>query len=457
MRRLAYLIILLAIAMLIFVAAGGALAQTSARHWVGTWAASPQPPYDEGVSQSGFDNQTVRNIVNTSIGGSQLRVRLSNAYGSQPLTFGEAHVGIQSAGAAIVPGSDRKLTFDGRPSVTIPAGEEVYSDPVTLEVAPAQDLAVSLYVPGKSGPTTWHELANQVNYVSNPGNHASDTLDTAFSDAETSYFWVTGVEVVAPAELGAVVTLGDSITDGFNSTLNANGRYPDYLAQRLLDAPTVQKSVPNAGISGNRVLHDAPCCGEEALDRLDRDVFSQAGVTDVVLLEGINDIGFSQLEDPETAPHTAVSADQIIAGMQQIVDRAHAEGLEIHGGTLTPFKGADYYYPEGEAKRQAVNDWIRTSGEFDGVIDFDKAVRDPGNPEQILPRYDSGDHLHPNSVGYQAMASAIDLSLFAGSPHAAAAQMPDTGGPSTAGLLLPVGSSLLGLGVLVLLVRRHNS
>lgn len=425
--------------------------------WLGAWSASPQPPYEEGVSQEGFEDQTIRNIVHTSAGGGEVRIRLSNAFGKGPVTFGSAHVATQGAGAATLPGTDRELTFEGSPSVTVPTGEEVYSDPVSLDVVPGDNLAVSLYLPEATGPTTWHELGQQTNYLSNPGNHAAESEATAYSGAETSFFFVSAVEVRAPEGADSVVALGDSITDGFNSTLNANGRYPDYLADRMLELPPEERmSVLNAGISGNRILNDAPCCGVKALDRLERDVFSQAGVSDVILLEGINDIGFSELTDSQTKPHTEVSAEQIIAGMQEIINRSHAEGLEIHGATLLPFEGADYYTEEGEAKRQEVNDFIRHSGEFDGVIDFDRATRDPDNPEALLPEYDSGDHLHPNDAGYRAMAAAVDLEQLdaaegeAGNPPE---QIPETGGPS---LLLPAGGALvLACGISVLAIRRR--
>ena len=424
--------------------------------WLGIWAASPQPPYESDVSHDGFKNQTVRNIVHASVGGNTLRVRLSNAFGEKPLTFGGADVAIQgntastaqkasgayatlANGAVTVSGTDRELTFDGKPSVTIPAGKDVYSDPVSLQVTPGQNLAVSLYVPGSSGPTTWHQVANQISYVSNPGDHTASSAATAFSDAQTSYFWVTELDVgevgATAGSGGAVVTLGDSITDGVHSTLDANTRWPDYLARRFSALPPEQKkSVLDAGISGNRILNDSPCCGVKATDRLERDVFSEAGVKDVILLEGINDIGFSQLTDSQTKPHTDVSADQIIAGMKQIIQRTHAKGLKIYGGTLTPFKGADYYSKDGENKREAVNDFIRNSGQFDGVIDFDAAIRDPQNPTQMLPAYDSGDHLHPNSLGYETMANAVDLSSFAtqgatqGTTSGSAVEMPNTGG-----------------------------
>ncbi len=369
-------------------AAGSPSTPSTGAQLLGAWSASPQPPDLGGISRTGFHDQTLRLIVYSHFPGARLRIRLSNTFGTTPLTIGQADVALQSAGATIVPGTDRRLAFAGRRTITIPAGAEVSSDPVALTIGAEQNLAVSLFVPGNSGPTTWHALGVQTNYVSTPGNHAADQAGGAFTTQVSSWFWLDGVDVVAPAQDRAVVTLGDSITDGFASTVNANDRWPDFLARRLLATPaTHHVSVLDEGISGNRVLHNAPCCGVSALARLHRD----------------------------TAPHTNVSAAQIIAGYQQLIAQVHAKGLKIYGATLTPFKGTifpGYYTAAGEQKREAVNRWIRTSGAFDAVIDFDQAIRDPSDPLRILPRYDSGDHLHPNDAGYAAMADAIDLALF---------------------------------------------
>jgi lysophospholipase L1-like esterase len=381
------------------------------QHWVGTWSASPMAADSvPGSTNTGFTNQTVRHVTHVSIGGDRVRVRLSNAYGKEPLVIGAAHIALHSTEAAIVAGSDRALSFRGQPSITIPAGALALSDPVRLNVPALSDLAVSIYVPGPTGPTTWHQLGVQTTYISPPGNFAAAT-DMPVAKTELSRFWLAAVEVSASRKVGAVVTIGDSITDGFNSTLDANHRWPDYFSQRLNSNRRYGKmAVLNQGISGNRLLHDV--FGPDALARYDRDVLAQSGVTHVVLLEGINDFGLPGVFAPVTE---TVSADEVITGMQQLAERAHSKGLKIFGGTLTPFEGTifpGYFTPEKELKRQAVNQWIRTGGAFDAVIDFDLATRDPNNPARLLPAYDSGDRLHPNDAGYKAMAEAVDLSLF---------------------------------------------
>lgn len=265
-----------------------------------------------------------------------------------------------------------------------------------------------------TGPTTWHELPTKTSFVSSSGDQTKTTNDDAFTTETTHWFYLDGIEVISPNTQGAIVCLGNSITDGYASSIDANAAYPDFLAERVNDRNGLKKSVLNAGISGNRVLNDSACCGVNALARFDRDVLAHTGVTDVLLLEGINDIGFEKSTGESSAPHTSVTAEQIIDGYQQLIRRAHAKGVRMIGGTLTPFKGAGYYYSEGEQKRQRINEFVRTSGAFDGVVDFDKAIRDPNNPKRIRPKYDSGDHLHPNDAGYHAMSEAVDLSLFQG-------------------------------------------
>jgi len=382
--------------------------------FLGTWHASPQAPYGSGISQEGFADETLRLMTRTSVGGRGVRLRFANTFGSEPLTLDEVSVGIRDGGAAVERGTLRSVTFGGDTSITIPAGGRVLSDPVSLSVEPEQDLATSVYISEPTGPTTWHALPTKTSYTSERENLTGTAAGDSFTEEFTHWFFLEGVEVVSPDTVGSVVCLGNSITDGFNSTIDANAAYPDILAERVNDRESLRKSVLNAGISGNRVLNDSACCGVNALARYDRDILAQPDVTDVILLEGINDIGFQELSGPSTAPQTSVSAEEIIDGMQQLVRRAHSRDVRIFGGTLTPFEGANYFYEEGEEKRQTVNEFIRTSDAFDGVIDFDRAIRDPDNPRRILPRYDSGDNLHPNDAGYEAMANAVDLSLFQG-------------------------------------------
>ncbi len=379
-------------------------------HWVGTWSASPVAPDlgIPGLSNNGFNNQTLRLIVHTSIGGDDARVRISNAFGTNALVIGAAHIALRGAGAAIVPGSDRALTFSGASSTTIPPGALVVSDPVELDVPALGDLAVSIFLPGKTGPATWHFAGLQTSYISSTGDFTGSTA-APFTTTTQAWFFLTGVEVKASERTRAIVAMGDSITDGTNSTPDTNHRWPNFLAQRLL-AHHVKLAVLDEGIAGNRILHDF--IGPNALARFDRDVLTKSGVSHVIVLESINDIG---IPGGLGRPAEAVTADEIIAGLRQLITRAHERGLKIFGGTLTPFEGTTipgYFTPAGEVKRQAVNHFIRTSGAFDGVIDFDVATRDPSHPTRFLPAFDSGDHLHPSDAGYQAMANAINLELF---------------------------------------------
>jgi lysophospholipase L1-like esterase len=340
-----------------------------------------------------------------SIGGERVRAVLSNAFGSAPLAVGAAHVALRARDAAIDPKSDRVLTFGGSPSVTIAAGAVAVSDPVSLAVPAFADLTVDLFIPGDTGastsPLTTHAGALQTNYISTEGNHAGEA-DLPVATTTQSWFFLASVEVAASTQVGAVVAFGDSITDGTRSTPNTNSRWPDYLAKRLA-ASNVKMGVLNEGIAGNRVLCDG--AGVSALARFDRDVLVQPGVTHVVVLESINDIGIGRSNPSPTAA-------ELIVAHQQLIARAHAHGLKIFGATLTPYEGAAYATPEGEAKRQAVNDWIRTSKAYDGVIDFDAAVRDPESSTKIQQQFNPGDNLHMNDAGYKAMADAIDLRLF---------------------------------------------
>ena len=375
--------------------------------WVGTWSASPEA----ANAPIHFNAQTIRQVVHTSLGGDRVRVRLSNTFGTESLVIGAAHVALSTGGSAIVPGTGRVLTFNGEPGITIPGGAVVVSDSIVLDVAPLSDLAVSLYLPKDVAATTQHSTGLQTNYISGPGDFtAAANLSGSVTDL---YYFITGVEVRASRRARAIVTLGDSVTDGFGSTPDTNRRYPSLLAARLQSRPgTSQIAVLNAGLPGNRILHDF--VGTGALARLDRDVLVQTGAEYVIVLQGNADILIPALLGN---PAEVVSVAQIIQGHRQIIDRAHALGLNAIGGTLNPVEG--YPFPglwtaELEAKRQAVNHWIRTSHAYDAFVDFDKVLRDPSHQSRLLPDYDSGDHVHPNDAGYQAMADAIDLSLFRG-------------------------------------------
>ncbi len=377
-------------------------------HWIATWGASPQAATGGNLSRAGFRDATIREIVFTSTGGVRARVRLSNAFGSAPLRIGRAAIALAGSGPKTVGGTSYPLYFAGRRSILIPPGADVTSDAVPLAPPPATHLAVSIFLPRETGPATQHADAQQVSYVA-AGAHPIGSAG-AFKVRTHSWYFLDGVDVLAPRRaLGSVVALGDSITDGVGSPVGKDERWPNYLADRLNARSGSTLAVVDEGIGGNRVLNDSLCCGVNAIARFERDVREAPGARAVVLLEGINDIGYSQNHGPLTAPHTNVSALQIVEGYERIISLAHTAGLRIFGATLTPFEGAPYWTPAGEAKREAVNNWIRTSGAFDGVIDFAGAVADPGNPGLLNPAYDSGDHLHPNADGYQAMAAAINL------------------------------------------------
>lgn len=373
-------------------------------HWIGTWATAPMTPNVD--DQRAFCDVTLREIAHVSVGGDQVRVRLTNEFGVSSLTISAAHIALSAGGSAIQPGTDRPLTFGGATSVQIPAGAILLSDPVELNVPALSNVAVSLYLPTqyiRNG--TFHDEAFQTNYLVQGNAVASPTLAGA-TKLESWYFF-DGVDVVASApHAGAIVAIGDSITDGAYSALNANHRWTDFLAKRLQgQKETAQVSVLNEGIGANRILSQG--YGPNALSRFDRDVLSQSGVKYLIVLEGINDIGHLV-----GRPVFKITAQQLELALAQMAGRARNAGIKVYGATITPYEGADYYSEKGEAIREEVNLWIRTSGVFDGVIDFDAAVRDPHNPKQFLPRYDHGDHLHPSDAGYQAMSDAIDLKFF---------------------------------------------
>lgn len=345
-------------------------------------------------------------IVRTSIGGSRIRVEFSNAFGTAPLDMGAAHVAIRSKDSAIVAGSDRSLLFNGKASARILPGAVLISDPVDLVVPKLSDLAISVYVPGASGVASQHSQALHTTYISKQGD---TTGQPEMADATTtrSWYWISSVDVLAPADAGAIVAFGDSITDGTTSTVDANRSWPSLLSERLVANPaTADISVLNMGISGNQILADG--AGVSALARFDRDVLSQAGVKWVMILEGINDMNFAGRGG--NGPGPALTADDLIGGMKQMIERAHTHGIKVIGCTLTPFGRAT---DAVEAMRQALNQFIRTGGAFDAVVDFDKVIRDPSAPRQFIKGYNNTDTLHPNDAGYKAMADAVDLAIFA--------------------------------------------
>lgn len=398
-------------------------------HWVATWAAplvarpaAPQrptapPPVPAGTqvfrlipvlnNDIRIAGQTVRQIVRTTVGGERVRIVVSNIAGTEPLAIGGAAVALRANGSSIAAGTVRRLTFSGDGAPRVPPGAVLVSDPADLETPPLSDLAIDLYLPGDAAvaqsPVSWHNRSDRTHYVSNPGNHAGAAEFPVAAETE-SWFYLARVEVAARERTGAVVAIGDSITDGYCSSVDADSAWPDHLAARF-QANGIDLAVLNVGIGGNRVLGGG--AGRSALARFDRDVLLQTGVSHVIVLEGINDIS--------GASESGITAAALIAGHRQMITRARARSLPIFGATLTPFEGTTipgYWTPEGEAVRQELNDWIRTSGEYDAVIDFEAATRDPARPTWFLPEYDCGDRLHPGDAGYEAMANAVDLDLF---------------------------------------------
>lgn len=381
--------------------------------WVGAWAASPVSAGVElvpGWSLDGFENHTVRQVVRVSTGGLGVRIRLSNVYGSTSVRVAGASIARAVDGAEIRPGTSHRLTFGLSGTVVIPAGGEVASDLALLATAPLESLTVSLYFAEPTGPATYHWFASATSYRGD-GDRRLDTNASAFTHTSGSWYYLTGIDVLGLATRDAVVTLGDSITDGAYSTVDANNRYPDELAERLVSA-RIPRGVLNAGIGGNRVLNDSVCFGAGALARLRRDVLDEPGVRTVIVLEGINDIRASEVETPCLEPNPVVNAADLIAGHREIISRAHARGMTVIGATLLPFKGDGLYSARGNQVRAELNAWIRTGGEYDAVADFDRALADPADPDRLRTVYDSGDHLHPSDAGMRAMANAVDLTVL---------------------------------------------
>ena len=375
-------------------------------HWVGTWTTAPAP-----AETGAFNNQTLRMTMRASLGGDTVRVRISNAYGRRPLEIGGAHIGLREAGAAIAVGSDRKLSFGGAATTSIAAGAVLFSDAVAFGLAPLADLAVSLYLPGEI-PNDFQitgRYARQTNYVSPPGDFTAANV-MPIASLTSDWFFVCGVDVLASADTGGIVALGDSLTDGNISTIDAFCRWPDQLARRLMARPRGRPmAVMNQGLGGNRILFDIR--GDSGLRRFDRDVLAQPGVSHAIVMLGTNDLR-NRWRKPEEEP----TASQMIAGLKQMAARAHSAGIKILGATLTPFGNETYmanaWNPQREEVRSAVNGWIRDGGAFDAVADFDQALRDPEHPIQMRPSDDCGDGLHPSDLGYNKMGDAIDLALF---------------------------------------------
>ena len=386
--------------------ASRAASKTPPDRWVGTWATAPFMALNKDAALGATD-VTLRQIVHVSLGGSYTRVILTNEFGTEPLHIGAVHVALSAGGSSIQLTSANAVTFGGSPTITVPAGALAISDGFALTVPPLSNVAVSIFLPAQTiHQISAHNAAYTTNYIAGGDVVGKSTLDSAREF--TNWNFLKGIDVRVPPQDAAIVAFGDSITDGAGVTRDANSRWPDILARRLAaNKKTAGLGVLNLGIGGNRILHDNT--GPSALARFDRDVLAQAGVKYVVVLEGINDIGHAF--DP-TTPNDVVSAEDLIQGFKQMVERAHAHNIKIIGATLTPYMGAGYASPAGEIVRQAVNTWIRTSDLLDGFIDFDSDTRDPAHPDRMLPAYDRGDHLHPGDAGYKAMGEGVDLKLF---------------------------------------------
>ncbi|WP_433525520.1 SGNH/GDSL hydrolase family protein [Nocardia pseudovaccinii] len=378
--------------------------------WTTVWATSAHQPSKAFVAnwaESGFTNQTVRQVVRVSDGGLTTRVRLTNRYGTTPLAVAGATIARSAADGAIDPDSVQNLTVGLAPSFRIAPGADLVTDPAMLSLAPLESVTITLYLAEPTGPATQHAQSFATTYRAN-GDHRADATAAAFTETSQSWYYLTGVEVanVAPPR-SALVAFGDSITEGVGSTGNSDNRYPDELAERLA-AAGIPRAVLNEGIGGNRVTVDSSWLGDSARTRFRHDVLDQPGVGTVIILEGTNDIGLSS---GVTAVDTVVdvSPEQLITTYRELIGQARAAGLRVLGATLPPFGDSPYFNDAAENKRLAVNEWIRTGGEYDAIVDLDAALADPTDPHRLAPAYDSGDHLHPNDAGYRTMAATVDL------------------------------------------------
>jgi lysophospholipase L1-like esterase len=396
--------------------------QTNGDHWVSAWTTSlflstPMPGF---AAEPPITDKTIRVVTRPTIGGKQLRVRLSNEFGTAPLTIAAAHIALTDQDSKIQPATDQVLTFGGSPKITIPAGAPAFSDPVEIAVRPFAEVSISLYVPGTSATVGSHPQSLHDSYFAGPGDMTS-MQDLPNPETKRPVYFVSGIDMWASYSASTTIAFGDSITEGAGQKSGQYIDYPDQLAKRLAAQGVTTIAVVNQGIGGNRILHDVT--GPSALSRFDRDVLSLPGATNLIVLLGINDIGFPRVRMPaaKTAEakegpfaSQAVSADEMIVGLRQIIGRARAHGIKVFGATLTPFEGTNVYDESGEAIRQAVNKWIRSTDAFDAIIDFDKAICDPEHPTKVRQEYDSGDHIHPSAAGYKAMADLIPLSLLTG-------------------------------------------
>ncbi|NML31952.1 SGNH/GDSL hydrolase family protein [Paraburkholderia antibiotica] len=391
-----------------------AVAAETPGHWVAVWATALQPIPQRAELPALYRapevaGRTVRQIVYPTLSGTTARIHLSNVYGKAPLVIEDLRIARSAGGAAVAEGSESRVTFGGRGVVSIPPGGELDSDPIAIQITEGKPYAISAFMGPDQLIVAWHRVSNQVSYVSTPGNHAADASAAAFRGRFTQYAWVTGLSVEAPASTSTVAAIGDSITDGMRSSLNQNRRWPDGLARRLAADGAQSAAVVNLGISGNRLLSDSPCYGDALASRFERDVLRRPGVKAVVLLIGINDINFAAMPPHGGLdcdfPHTSVTAADLIAGYQRVIAAARHAGVKVFGATLTPAS----LPPERENIRLAVNQWIRTSHAFDGVVDFDAALRDRAQPDRLQRAFDSGDHIHPGDAGYAAMADAIPV------------------------------------------------